>query len=87
MWEISPTLVRYDVTEPTSLEVASAGLVTLAAQTKTAKISGAPFTRPIQNFYQTDVISRKYDFHSPLWHHLLTPLKVLSPWRNVHERL
>ncbi|KAF8921606.1 Ndufs1, NADH-ubiquinone oxidoreductase 75kD subunit (775) [Mucidula mucida] len=58
MWEISPTLVRYDVTEPTSLEVASAGLVTLAAQTKTAKISGAPFTRPIQNFYQTDVISR-----------------------------
>ncbi|KAF9050808.1 Ndufs1, NADH-ubiquinone oxidoreductase 75kD subunit (775) [Hymenopellis radicata] len=58
MWEISPTLVRYDVTEPTSLEVASAGLATVAAQTKAAKISGAPFTRTIQNFYQTDVISR-----------------------------
>ncbi|KAF9237136.1 Ndufs1, NADH-ubiquinone oxidoreductase 75kD subunit (775) [Melanogaster broomeanus] len=40
MWEISPTLVRHDVTEPTSV------------------VSGAPFKKPITNFYQTDPISR-----------------------------
>ncbi|KAH7883116.1 Ndufs1, NADH-ubiquinone oxidoreductase 75kD subunit (775) [Phlebopus sp. FC_14] len=58
MWEISPTLVRYDVTEPTSTDVALAGLQTLAAATATAKVSGTPFPKPITNFYQTDSISR-----------------------------
>jgi len=58
MWEISPTLVRYDITEPTSVDVASVGLRSLIAKTATAKISGAPFTKSITNFYQTDPISR-----------------------------
>ncbi|THH19552.1 hypothetical protein EW146_g1634 [Bondarzewia mesenterica] len=58
MWEISPTLVRYDTTEPTSVDVALAGLKTLAAHTASAKVSGAPFQKPISNFYQTDPISR-----------------------------
>ncbi|KAF8179877.1 Ndufs1 [Pholiota molesta] len=58
MWEISPTLVRYDVTEPTSIDVALAGLKTLASQTAGAKAVGAPIRKPIANFYQTDPISR-----------------------------
>ncbi|KAI0312436.1 NADH-ubiquinone oxidoreductase [Amylostereum chailletii] len=58
MWEISPTLVRYDTTERTSVEVALAGLKALAARTAAAKVSGAPFKKPIENFYQTDPISR-----------------------------
>lgn len=58
MWEISPTLVRYDVVEPTSVDVALTGLSTLAVQTSGAKVSGQPFRKPITNFYQTDPISR-----------------------------
>lgn len=58
MWDISPTLVRYDVTERTSPEVAVAGLQTIAANTASAKVSGKPFLKPISNFYQTDPISR-----------------------------
>lgn len=58
MWEISPTLVRYDVTEPTSVDVASVGLKSVISRTATAKISGSRFTKPISNFYQTDPISR-----------------------------
>ncbi|KAK0499140.1 Ndufs1, NADH-ubiquinone oxidoreductase 75kD subunit (775) [Armillaria luteobubalina] len=58
MWEISPTLVRYDVTEPTSVGIASVGLKALAAKTAGAKISGAQYVKPISNFYQTDPISR-----------------------------
>ena len=58
MWEISPTLIRYDVTEPTSTETVIAGLKTLIAGTSSAKVSGKPFKKPIENFYQTDPISR-----------------------------
>lgn len=58
LWEISPTLVRYDVTEPTSMDVALAGLKTLAAGTTSAKVSGRAFNKSISNFYQTDPISR-----------------------------
>lgn len=58
MWEVSPNLVRYDVTEPTSLEVALAGLKSLIAGTANAKVTGTPFKKPIENFYQTDPISR-----------------------------
>lgn len=58
MWEISPTLVRYDTLEPTSVDVALAGLKTLAAGTASAKVSGKPFVKPVSNFYQTDPISR-----------------------------
>lgn len=58
MWEISPTLVRYDVTEATSVDVALTGLKVMGAKTAGAKISGAVFLKPITNFYQTDPISR-----------------------------
>lgn len=58
MWEISPTLVRYDVTERTSTDLALVGLKTLVEATATAKATGKPFMKPISNFYQTDPISR-----------------------------
>jgi hypothetical protein len=58
MWELSPSLVRYDALEPTSVDVASVGLKTLAAHTPSGKVSGSQFRKPIANFYQTDPISR-----------------------------
>ncbi|TEB32920.1 NADH-quinone oxidoreductase [Coprinellus micaceus] len=58
MWEISPTLVRYDVVESVSPSLVLAGLHQIATSTKGAKISGAPIRKPISNFYQTDAISR-----------------------------
>ncbi len=59
MFDLSPTLVRYDVVEPTSAAHAAAGLEALAKQADPSKkISGAPLFRPITNFYQTDAISR-----------------------------
>lgn len=58
MWEISPTLVRYDSTEKTSVDIALAGLRAVGAKTAGAKVTGAAFTKPIANFYQTDPISR-----------------------------
>ncbi|PVG03972.1 putative NADH dehydrogenase 78K chain precursor [Serendipita vermifera] len=58
MWEISPTLVRYDVAEKTSAEVALAGLAPLGTRTKGVGVSGALFKKPISNFYQTDPVSR-----------------------------
>ena len=51
-------MVRYDVTEPTSVEAALAGLKALVAGTAKAKVTGEPFKKPIDNFYQTDPISR-----------------------------
>ncbi|KAK2462544.1 hypothetical protein APHAL10511_005514 [Amanita phalloides] len=58
MWEISPTLVRYDVVEGTSADVALAGLGVLAEKTKGANAKALPFECPIKNFYMTDPISR-----------------------------
>lgn len=58
MWELSPSLVRYGTLERTSTDITLAGLKTLAAQTASAKVTGAPFLKPISNFYQTDPISR-----------------------------
>lgn len=58
MWEISPSLIRYDQTELTSPEIALAGLKALQSISAASKITGAPFIRPISNFYQTDPISR-----------------------------
>ena len=58
MWELAPSLVRYDTLEHTSTDIALAGLKTLAAQTASAKVSGGLFHKPIANFYQTDPISR-----------------------------
>ncbi|EAU81183.2 NADH-ubiquinone oxidoreductase [Coprinopsis cinerea okayama7 len=58
MWDISPTLVRYDNVEPTTTEIVLAGLKNIGLATQGSKISGVPFRRPILNFYQTDPISR-----------------------------
>ena len=60
MWELSPSLVRYDTLEHTSTDIALAGLKVLAVHTASATVSGAPFLKPIANFYQTDPISRAY---------------------------
>ena len=58
MFDISPTLVRYDIVEPTSAASANAGLEALAKGGDASRISGAPLFKPISNFYQTDPISR-----------------------------
>lgn len=58
MEEISPALRRYDVVEPVS--VSSLSKVQLLDQNKNSKITGTAFTKPIENFYFTDVISRRY---------------------------
>jgi NADH dehydrogenase (ubiquinone) Fe-S protein 1 len=60
MWELSPSLVRYDTLEHTSTDIALVGLKTLAVRTASAVASGTPFHKPIANFYQTDPISRAY---------------------------
>ena len=51
-------MIRYDTTEPTSIDTVIAGLKTLVAGTANAKITGTPLKKPIENFYQTDPISR-----------------------------
>ncbi|KAG8790874.1 hypothetical protein FRC12_010798 [Ceratobasidium sp. 428] len=56
MWDISPTLVRYDVAEKTSLGVAQVGLNLFAQNKETGK--GGAFEKVIKNFYMTDPISR-----------------------------
>lgn len=56
LYDISPALVRYDACEPTSADVAKLGLDRLAAAEATP--SGTPLHNPIDNFYQTDPVSR-----------------------------
>ena len=58
MWEISPTIIRYDTLESTSTDVALTGLKALINGTANAKVTGEPLKKPIENFYQTDPISR-----------------------------
>ncbi|KDN52979.1 putative NADH dehydrogenase 78K chain precursor [Tilletiaria anomala UBC 951] len=58
MFDISPTLVRYDIAEQTSAANALAGIDSLVQGGDAKKVSGAPLFRPITNFYQTDPISR-----------------------------
>ena len=62
---ISPALRRYDVVEGTSKDVAALGKVQLVDQNRGAKASGTPFRKAIENFYFTDVISRRYVCSSP----------------------
>ena len=57
MAEISPALGRYDIVEPTSL--ATLSKVQLVNQNKGSKSAGQPFTHVIEDFYFTDVISRR----------------------------
>jgi NADH dehydrogenase (ubiquinone) Fe-S protein 1 len=57
MWDISPTLVRYDEVEPVSVEVAKLGLEQLAAKS-VPSTSNEPLKKPIKDFYQTNAIAR-----------------------------
>ncbi|KAL8724314.1 MAG: hypothetical protein Q9181_006883 [Wetmoreana brouardii] len=56
MEDISPTLRRYDVVEPTGL--AALSKVQLVDQNRGSKSSGTAFTKVIQDFFMTDSISR-----------------------------
>lgn len=56
--QIAPHLVRHEVIEPVSSEVASIGVKDLIAKNKNAAAIGVPLKNPIDNFYFTDVISR-----------------------------
>lgn len=58
MVEISPALTSYDVVERASLPALSK--VQLVEQNKGAKATGEPLKKVIDNFYFTDVISRRY---------------------------
>lgn len=57
MEDISPALRRYDLVESSALGALSK--VQLVDQNKGAKAAGAPFRHAIQDFYFTDVISRR----------------------------
>lgn len=56
--EIAPHLVRHDVIEPVSQEIAKIGFNDLVNKNKSATIFGEPLKNPIDNFYFIDVISR-----------------------------
>ena len=57
MEDISPALGQYDVVEPAAL--ASLGKVQLVDQNKGPRVSGKAFGRVVEDFYFTDVISRR----------------------------
>jgi NADH dehydrogenase (ubiquinone) Fe-S protein 1 len=64
MWDLAPSLVRYDVVEPPSEKIIHAGLGWLAKggdKKGAAAVKGGKtgaFRKPIDNFYRTDPISR-----------------------------
>lgn len=55
--QIAPHLVRHDVVEPVTPEIAKAGFNVLSGFSQ-SKAVGVPLRNPISNFYFTDVISR-----------------------------
>lgn len=57
MWEVSPTLVRYDELESPSPEALRAGLESLA-KAETPAPSSDTLKKPVADFYRTDPISR-----------------------------
>ncbi|MCJ1477295.1 NADH dehydrogenase (ubiquinone) 78K chain precursor, 5-prime end [Lambiella insularis] len=63
MEEMSPTLRRYDIVEPSAMGALSK--VQLVDQNKGSKASGEPLRNPINNFFFTDVISRRYVVRIP----------------------
>ena len=75
MQEISPALRSYDIVEPSSLSALSK--IQLVDQNRGSKATGEPFKRAIENFYFTDVISRRYVilFH---FNHRCTLLTCIS---------
>ena len=59
MEAISPVLRRYDLAEPSSTIVSALAKVQLVDQNKGGKASNEPLRNPIENFFLTDVISRR----------------------------
>lgn len=59
MSQISPVLAQYDIVEPVSVPVGQLAKVQLVDQNKGVRIRGEPLGRVIENFYFTDVISRR----------------------------
>lgn len=57
MFDISPALMRYDVIEQPSIEVAKLGLKQLASA-KASAATNAKLRNPIKDFYQTNAIAR-----------------------------
>ena len=57
MYNIAPSLTRYDIIEPASLAVA--GMKFVGDSNKGSNATGEPLKNPIQDFYLTDVISRR----------------------------
>ena len=69
------------------MDVALAGLKTLAATTAGAKVSGEAFKKPITNFYQTDPISRAYVPVVNRGPQILTHARLdLLRWHSVRAR-
>ncbi|KAI3406960.1 NdufS1 [Candida oxycetoniae] len=56
--DIAPSLIRHDVVEPVSSEIAQIGFLDLVKKNSSATILGEALQNPIKNFYFTDVISR-----------------------------
>lgn len=65
MVEISPALASYDIVEPTSMKALSK--VQLVDQNKGAKPMNEPLKKVIDDFYFTDVISRRLAHYYPLY--------------------
>ncbi len=61
MSKIAPHLVRHDVVEPSSFALQGTK-VQFIDQNKNSKPTNAPLRRVIEDFYQTDSISRRYVF-------------------------
>lgn len=80
MEEISPTLRRYDVLEQSSLS--SLSKIQLVDANKGAKPTGEPLKNPIKDFYQTNVIARRYVYLSSeiSCDKANASLPVLRPW-------
>jgi len=58
MWDISPTLVRYDSVETPSMDITKVGLNLLSSVSSPSTPSSTAFVKPIKDFYRTDPISR-----------------------------
>lgn len=58
MYDVAPSLSRYDIIEPASL--AAVGMRFVGELNKGSKSTGEALENPIKDFYLTDVISRRY---------------------------
>jgi NADH dehydrogenase (ubiquinone) Fe-S protein 1 len=86
MFDVAPSLTRYDVVESASL--GAMGLKFVNEANKGSKVSGEPLTPVIHDFYLTDAISRRYPSYSgadivlPQWHDAV----LSTPKRNPSQR-